>query len=301
MASIYTNIDKNRNETFLIISLFIGFLVLLGYVIGDIYYPGYGIVVSVYAFIFSGFSSWFSYYYSDKMVLSISGAKEISESDNQYLHRLVENLCIGAGLPKPKIYVIPDTAMNAFATGRDPEHAAICFTTGIIDRLDKIELEGVIAHELSHIGNFDIRLMTIVSVLVGTVVLVGDIVTRGVFYGSSSSRKKESGANGILILVGLLFIVLSPIIATLIKLAVSRNREYLADATAALLTRYPEGLASALEKLNNDKEILEAANGATAHLYISNPLKNNAHRSVIGNLFSTHPPTHERIARLRSM
>jgi len=250
-----------------------------------------------FAIIISGFSSLFSYYNSDKLVLAISGAHTVPESDNKYLHNLVENLCIGAGLPKPKIYMIEDTAMNAFATGRDPKHGVICFTSGIVDRLDKLELEGVIAHELSHIGNYDIRLMSIVSILVGTITLLADWVTRGAFYGGG---KKDKKGGGVIMLLGFLLIILSPIIATLIKLAVSRSREYLADSSAALLTRYPDGLANALRKLADDQELLEAANGATAHLYITNPLKGGI-GGVMANLFNTHPPIQERIKRLEAM
>jgi len=190
--------------------------------------------------------------------------------------------------------------MNAFATGRDPEHSVICFTTGMISSLEKRELEGVTAHELSHIGNYDIRLMSIVSVLVGTVTLLADWFTRGMFYGKRSRSNNSSELSGIILIFGLIFMILSPIIATFIKLAVSRNREYLADSSAALITRYPAGLASALRKLSQDQEILEAANGATAHLYISNPLRSDL-SGKIAQLFNTHPPIEERIRRLESM
>jgi heat shock protein HtpX len=271
----------------------------VGYFAGQYFGEGSGIAFLGYALIFSGISGFVSYYQSDKIILAISGAKEVKETDNQYIHNLVENLCIGSGLPKPKIYIINDTAMNAFATGRDPKHAVICFTTGIIERLNKLELEGVTAHELSHIGNYDIRLMSIVSVLVGTVVLLSDWFTRGIFYGGSRKDNKHEGS-GIFMLVGLVLLILSPIIASLIKLALSRQREYLADSSAALLTRYPKGLAEALRKITSDKEILEAANGATAHLYITNPLKGEQ-ASFMANLFSTHPPIFERIRRLEEM
>lgn len=281
----------------------LGFIVVVSFVgwfFGE-YFVRDGITFIGLALIFSGLSSFFSYYNSDKIVLKISGAKEVKETDNQDLHNLVENMSIASGVLKPRIYTIDDTAMNAFATGRDPEHAVICFTTGIINRLEKRELEGVVAHELSHIGNYDIRLMSIVSVLVGTITLLADFFTRGMFYGSRSKRSsKNSEIGGIVFIIGIVLVILSPIIATLIKLAVSRNREYLADSTAAMMTRYPAGLASALKKISADKEILEAANGATAHLYIANPLKNKK-SSALAGLFNTHPPVKERIRRLESM
>jgi heat shock protein HtpX len=295
MRNFFTEIENNKFKTWVIISLFTGFIIGLAY-LASLYYGrasfsmflGIGLIVS-------GISSFVSYYYSDKMILSMSGAREIDRRDSPEIYNLVENLCIGSGLPTPKVYIIEDTAMNAFATGRDPKHGVVCLTTGIISRLNKQELEGVIAHELAHIGNFDIRLSSIVSVLVGTIVFISDWMTHGMFYASSEDREMPAW-------MGILFIVIliaSPIIATLIQLAVSRNREYLADATAASMTRYPEGLASALEKISGDNEVLEAANGATAHLYISNPLKNSG--QFLANMFSTHPPIDERIRRLREM
>lgn len=295
-ASIYTHIDKNKRETVLIVGLFIVFITFLAWVISNLYF-GDALFLTSFALIFSGISGFISYYFSDKMVLALSGAHKISKEENPYIFNLVENLCIGAGLPMPKIYVIEDSAMNAFATGRNPDHSVICFTTGILTRLDKLELEGVIAHELAHIGNYDIRLMSVVSVLVGTVSLIADLLLRGV----RNVKHRDNGPGfGVFVLIGSILLILSPIIASLIKLAVSRNREYLADSTAALLTRYPDGLASALEKISQDTEILEAANSATAHLYISSPISNPAF-GFIGKLFSTHPPIEERIKRLREM
>jgi heat shock protein HtpX len=297
--NIYNRIDENKRQTVYIMLAFTAVISAIGYFAGQYFGEGSGVTFFGFALIFSGISGFISYYESDKIVLAISGAKEIKETDNHYIHNLVENLCIGAGLPKPKIYVIDDTAMNAFATGRDPNHAVICFTTGILDRLNKLELEGVTAHELSHIGNYDIRLMSIVSVLVGTIVLLSDWFTRGMFYGRS--RKSDRGdSSGILMLLGLALIILSPIIASLIKLALSRSREYLADSSAALLTRYPKGLADALRKISGDREILEAANGATAHLYITNPLKGEQ-VNFMAKLFSTHPPVEDRIKKLEEM
>lgn len=297
--NIYNRIDENKRQTAVIMLVFTAVVSAVAYFAGQYYGEGSGVMFLGFALIFSGISGFTSYYFSDKIVLSISNAKEVKESENPYIHKLVENLCIGSGLPKPKIYIINDTAMNAFATGRDPNHAVICFTSGIIDRLDKLELEGVIAHELSHIGNYDIRLMSIVSVLVGSIALLADWFTRGVFYGGSRKNNKSEGS-GILMLIGLLFIILSPVIASLIKLALSRSREYLADSSAALLTRYPKGLADALKKISGDKEILEVANGATAHLYIANPLK-SGQASFMAGLFSTHPPIADRIKKLEEM
>ena len=297
--NIYNRIAENKRRTVYIMVLFILVVSAIAYFMGDYFSYGNGVVFLGYALVFSGLSAFASYYASDKIVLAVSGAKEVKEQENPYLHKLVENLCIGSGMPKPRIYLIQDTAMNAFATGRDPKHAVLCFTSGIVARLDKLELEGVIAHELSHVGNYDIRLMSIVSVLVGTLVLVSDWLTRGVFYGSASRRSRSEGS-GILILVGFVLILLSPIIATLIKLALSRQREYLADASAALLTRYPKGLANALTKLADDREVLEAANGATAHLYITSPLK-GGQAGLLANLFSTHPPIQDRIRKLEAM
>lgn len=294
VASIYTHIDKNKRETVLIMFLFVLIVSALGYFFGEIFDPGYGFSYVGIALIFSGITSLFSYYNSDKLVLAISGAKEVKYQEAPQLHNLVDNMCIASGLPKPRIFVIEDTALNAFATGRDPEHSVICFTTGIISTLDKRELEGVVAHELSHIQNYDIRLMSIVSILVGTVTLLADWMTRGFIYGD---RKRDSQVGGAILLIGILLLILSPIIATLIKLAVSRNREYLADSSAALMTRYPKGLADALKKLAADKEVLEAANGATAHMYIANPLKGRS----ISSLFNTHPPIEDRIRRLEEM
>jgi heat shock protein HtpX len=215
----------------------------------------------------------------------------------------VENLCIGAGLPMPKVYVIEDGSPNAFATGRDPDHAVVCVTRGLLQKLDHLELEGVIAHELSHIGNYDIRLMTVVVVLVGVIALLADFMLRLTIWGAggrSSNRSRSSGYGALIIYaVAIIAIILAPIAAQLIKLALSRQREYLADASAAELTRYPEGLARALEKIAADTDPLEEANKATAHLYICNPL--HEHSSFLNNLFSTHPPIEERIAILRAM
>ena len=298
MATLYTAIDSNKRQTIIIMIVFIVFISLLAYVFGE--GSGYGIEWTGLAIIVSGLMSFSGYYFSDKIVLGISGAREVKKEDNPQLYNLVENLCIGAGLPLPRIYTIEDTAPNAFATGRDPQHAVICFTTGILSKLNKMELEGVVAHELSHIGNYDTRLMSIVVVLVGIVVLMSDWFRRFLWFGGGRKRDRDSGQLGaILAIVGIVLAILSPIFAELMKLALSRQREYLADASASLLTRYPEGLASALEKIAADREPLEVANKATAHLYIINPLKD--HKGSLNSLFSTHPPVEERIARLRNV
>lgn len=301
MATIYANIDSNIRNTWFIVFAFVGVLAFMGWFIGIVFFEGDGLTFTAFALIIAGITSFISYYNSDKIVLAVSGAILLEKQNNLQVFNIVQNLCIGAGLPMPKIYTINDTAMNAFATGRDPAHAVLCLTSGIIDRLDKLELEGVIAHELSHIGNYDIRLMSIVSVLVGTVTLLADFFTRGMFYGGRRSRDNDSQINGLLMILGLILIILSPIIATLIQLAVSREREFLADASGALLTRYPKGLADALVKISNDREVLEAANGATAHLYICSPLRSEQIGGFFAGLFDTHPPIKDRIKRLHEM
>lgn len=298
--NIYSQINSNKLKTWIIISLFIVFVTTLMYVYGNA--SGYGLSFVGIALIISGLMSFASYYYSDKIVLGMSKAKQIKKNDFPEFFRIVENLCIGAGIPMPKVYVIDDSAPNAFATGRDPQHAVVCATTGILQKLNKTELEGVIAHELSHIKNFDIRLMAVVVVLVGLVALLADFFMRSLWFGGNR-RDDRGGSNtqGIFLIIGIVLAILSPIIATLIQLAVSRKREFLADASGALLTRYPEGLASALEKIGKDKEPLEVANNATAHLYIANPFKGKISGNWFANLFNTHPPIEERIKILRSM
>lgn len=275
--------------------LFLIFIIGLGWFFSYLY-DNYAILVA--AVVWSTTQTLISYYYSDKITLAISRAKEAPRAEPYLLlHRTVENLAIAAGLPKPKVYAIEDTALNAFATGRDPKHAAVTITTGLLEKLENEELEGVIAHEMSHIGNYDIRLMTIAVVLVGIVALVSDLFLRWQWLGGSRRDNKEG--QGYLMIIALLMAILAPIAATLIQLAISRKREFLADASGALLTRYPEGLASALEKIASDREILEAANRATAHLYIVNPFKGKM--SAVTRLFMTHPPIGERIKALRSM
>jgi len=302
--NIYDQIDSNKRKTFFFILFFILFIVFLGWIMGFAFEDQLTFLVIASAIAI--FSSVGSYYFSDKMVLAISGAKEIQKSDNPELYNIVDNLCIGAELPGPKIYIIDDSAPNAFATGRDPRHAVVAVTTGLLQKMDKPELEAVIAHELSHIGNYDIRLMTIVAILAGTVVLLSDLFMRWSFFGGRG-RQREGRNSGqaqlIIFVIAIVLAILSPIIAQLIKLAISRKREYLADAGSAMITRNPEALARALEKLTADTEPLEAANKATAHMYIINPLKEyeGSSRGWFAGMFMTHPPVEERVAALRAM
>lgn len=299
MPNVYQNINSNKRDTVVIFTLFTAIIFAICWFIGEYFTEGGGTSLLGLAFIFSGLSGLFSYFNSDKVILAVSGAKELKYEDAPEVHKLVENMSIASGIPKPKIYVINDSSMNAFATGRDPQHSVICFTTGIIQRLEKRELEGVIAHEMSHIGNYDIRLMSIVSILVGGISLLADWFTRGFFF-RGRKRDDDSYVSVIILLVGVILILLSPLIATLIKLAISRKREYLADSTAALITRYPKGLADALRKISQDTEVLETANSATAHLYISDPVRGKK-KNKLSSFFDTHPPVEERIRRLESM
>jgi heat shock protein HtpX len=289
---IYSEISNNKRKTALLITFFLVLIIGLGYFFA--YQQNQPLLLPI-AVGFSVLMSFGSYFYSDKIVLAMSKAREVKRTDDPELYRTVENLAIAAGLPTPKVYLIDDTALNAFATGRDPKHAVLCITTGLRAQLTKPELEGVMAHELSHVGNYDIRLSTIIVVLVGIVTLLSDWMLRATFWGRKSRDNNQASA--IFAIVGLVLAILSPIAATLIQLAISRKREYLADASGALLTRYPAGLASALRKIAGDREPLEVANKATAHLYIANPFK----AKNISNLFNTHPPIEERIKRLESM
>lgn len=299
MNNLYQQVDSNKFKSNLIIGLFIGFFGAVAYLITLVYDLGPGFITS--AVIFSSLSALASYYFSDRMILGISRAKPATKTDHFDFYTVTENLSLAAQLPSPKLYVIEDTAMNAFATGRDAEHAIVCATTGLLNRLDRTELEGVIAHELSHIKNYDIRLMSLVAILVGSLTLIADWLMRMSFLGNRSKDDSNSQSGLITGIIGVVLILLSPLIANLIQLAISRRREFLADASAAQITRYPEGLAKALEKISQDQEPLEVANKATAHLYIANPLINR-HDSIgwFANLFSTHPPIAERIAALRS-
>ncbi len=296
----YSAIGQNKRRSALLIFCFLLVIISLGYVFSRAYgNPG----ILVFAVVFSSISAVFSYYFSDSITLAMSKAKEISRQSHPDLFRVVENLTITAGLPLPRIYVIDDTAINAFATGRDPKHAVVCVTTGSLARLNKTELEGVLAHELSHVGNYDIRFMTLVVILVGIITLLGDWFFRIGVWGGRRKNDNEGGNNQIFAIIGIVLAILSPFIAMLMQLAVSRQREYLADASGALLTRYPEGLASALEKIAQDTEALEVANKATAHLYIASPFHLDSKRTTgwLANLFNTHPPLQDRIKRLREI
>jgi len=296
MATLYTQKDKNIRKTWFLIFIFLIFIIGLGWVFS---YQFQSPVILVIAVVFSSSISFISYWYSDKIVLKMSQAKEIKKQDNPELYRLVENLCITAGLPLPRIYIIEEISPNAFATGRDPKHAVVAVTRGLLEKLDRSELEGVLAHELSHIGNRDILLQTVVVVLVGIVALLSDWFVRWSVFGRNRRSNNQGGSQfaGIMVLIGFVLAILSPLIATLIHLAISRKREFLADADSALLTRYPEGLARALEKISQDQTPLKVANKATAHLYISNPFKGKKIRKI----FNTHPPIEERISILRGM
>ncbi|MDO8529334.1 MAG: M48 family metallopeptidase [bacterium] len=295
--TIYTQADKNTRLTWFYITGFLVFVILIGYIFAGAMRNS---VILYIAVIFSIVMSFASYWWSDKIVLAMSKAKPVTRENAREVYNLVENLCITAGLPIPKIYIIDDSAPNAFATGRDPQHGVICLTTGIIQKLEKSELEGVIAHELSHIGNRDILLSTVVVVLVGFVTLLADWFRNWIFWGGRrrSGNNSEGGQlQMILMIVAIILSILAPIAAILMQLAISRKREFLADADGALLTRYPDGLARALEKISADTEKLEVANRATAHLFIINPFKGKN----ISKLFTTHPPIEDRIKALRGM
>lgn len=295
--NIYQQINANRQKTWLIMAFFIAFISLVAYVFGQAQESGFSYLGI--ALIISGLLTLGSYYFGDQVILKISNARSAKRKKDFNFFTVTENLCIGVGLPMPKLYVIDDSAPNAFATGRDPDHAVVCATSGLLNKLDRAELEGVIAHELSHIKNYDIRLMAIVAVLVGMIAYLADIFNRSLWWRGRERKEKEG--QGFLIFIGVVLAILSPLIAQLIQLAISRKREFLADASAALLTRNPYALADALEKISKDKEVLEAANNATAHLYIINPFKGKEFGAWFAHLFNTHPPVEERIKILRSL
>ncbi len=295
MATLYTEQSKNVTKTWLLMSIFFGIVVALGWFV-SYYYNNPTILYFFFAF--SVLMNFFSYWYSHKIVLKLAGAKEAKREEYFDLYNAVENLAITAGLPKPKLYVISDPAPNAFATGRDKEHAVVAVTTGLLSILDKNELEGVISHELSHIGNRDMLLSTVIVVLVGFITIVADIFRHNLIHGGS--RDSDNKGAGILILVGIVLSILAPFFAILIQLAISRKREFLADATGALLTRYPEGLASALQKISTYSKPMNRQSSAIAHLYIADPKgdKSSKVAKKIGGLFATHPPVTERVQAL---
>jgi|SRR3989344_4304244 len=292
MATLYTEQSKNVTKTWLLMTVFFVVVIFFGYFV-SIYYGNANIL---YLFVlFSVFMNIFSYWFSDKIVLKLSGAKLAKREENFVLYTSVENLAITAGLPMPKVYIIEDNAPNAFATGRDKNHAVVAVTTGLLAILDKNELEGVLAHELSHIGNKDMLLSTIVVVLVGFVTILADVFTRSILWGNH--RNDDNKASGLFMIVGIIFSILAPLFAMLIQLAISRKREFLADASGALLTRYPAGLASALGKISKYSKPMVRQSSAIAHLYISDP-KGPKFGKKISSFFATHPPVEERIKAL---
>lgn len=295
--NLYTNISSNNRKTWLLMSVFFIFIIALGWLFSYLYQSE---EILIFAIGLSFFSSFFAYWFSDKIVLGLSHAKEIKKSDAPELYRLVENLSITAGLPLPKIYIINESAPNAFATGRNKNHAVIAVTRGLLEKLEKVELEGVIAHELSHIGNKDMLLQTVVVILAGTVAYLSHLMLRINLLGRGRGGSRRSGQIEIILMVfSLLAIILAPIAATILRLAISRKREFLADASGAMLTRYPEGLARALEKISADPSPIKTASNATAHLYIANPLKGKEGTSWFTKLFMTHPPVQDRLKALR--
>lgn len=306
---MYEHIAKNRAKTILIIIGFVFFLSLIGYFVGmyfDYRYgmgTAYSVALMVIALIIALFASFGSYYFSDRIVLSMTGARPVSREDDPRLYYMVEGLSIAAGLPMPAIYIIYDQGMNAFATGRNPKKGVIVFTRGLLESLNDEELKGVISHELAHIKNYDILLGTIIVVLVGMVSIIANIMTRLLFFGGRGRRSTKGSGGGIIMIVvmviGVLFIIVSPVVAMIIRMAISRNREYLADSTGVLISRYPPGLASALRKISSNSEV-KTASSATAHLFISNPLGEKS-RVMFKSLFNSHPPVKERIERLNEM
>ena len=292
MATLYTHQSQNITKTWLLMTVFFVVIILLGWFI-SVYYGNPNILYLFFAF--SVLMNVFSYWFSDKIVLKLAGAKEAKREEYFDLYTSVENLSITAGLPMPKVYVVQDVAPNAFATGRNKEHAVVCATTGLLAILKKNELEGVIAHELSHIGNRDMLLSTVVVVLVGFVTIIADVFRHNLFF--SGGRDNDSKGAGILVIVGILLSILAPLFAVLIQLAISRKREFLADASGALLTRYPEGLSSALSKISQYIKPMARQSSAIAHLYIADPKGSRFGKKITG-LFATHPPIEERIKAL---
>ena len=300
MATLYTNRDSNIRKTWLLITLFLSVVIGIGWVFSWIYgNPG----ILYIAVIFSILMNVAAYWWSDKIVLGMYRAIPIDHNKNLELYHTVENLCITAGLPLPRIYVIPELQPNAFATGRDKNHAVVCVTQGLLNRLNKTELQGVLAHEMSHIGNKDMLLSTVVAVLAGTVAMLANMFMRVSFWGGGRRRSNNDNNNSgaILLVLGIVAAILAPIAATLVQLAISRKREFLADADGVLLTRYPEGLASALEKISADQTPIRVTNDATASLFIDSPYKGKQKTHWFTKLFSTHPPIEERIKALRDM
>ena len=298
MPTLYSQHDSNIRKTWILIFSLSIFIIGLGWLFSYLYE---NIAILVIAFVWSILMNIFSYWYSDKIVLAITQAKPIEKKDNPELYRLVENLCITAGLPLPKIYILNENQPNAFATGRNSEHAIIAVTKGLLEKLERVELEGVISHELAHIGNRDMLLGTVIVILVGAIALLSRLFLRISFYGGERRRDSKGSAGAIFFIFGIVAAIVAPLAATLIRLAISRKREFLADATGALLTRYPEGLARALEKISTDTTSMKVANESTCHLFISSPFKGEQSKNWFTKLFSTHPPIEERTRALRDM
>ncbi len=298
MATAYKYEAANIRKTWIIMILFFAFVILVSWVFSYVFGNALILYIGVALAIFMNI---FSYWNSDKLVIKMSGAKPMDKNTHKEVYNIVENLTIATGLPMPKLYIIDDPAPNAFATGRDPEHSAVAVTSGLLERLDKTELEGVLAHELSHIKNRDILVSTIAVVLVGFVAILSDFFLRSLWFSGGSRREGDARLQLILFVVGIILAILAPIAASLIQLAISRKREFLADASGALMTRYPDGLASALKKISSYPGELKRANHATAHMYISNPFRERGFKAKLGKLFMTHPPVEERIKALMDM
>jgi heat shock protein HtpX len=294
MPTLYTQAEKNVRKTWFLMTSFFIFIIFLGWLFSQVFNSPF---ILYFAVIFATFQSFISYWYSDKIVLAMTRARQIGKKDNPELYRIVENLCIGAGLPLPKIYILDEDQPNAFATGRDKNHAAIAVTRGLLERLERSELEGVIAHELAHIGNKDMLLQTITVTLVGFVAILSDFFLRMSRFSFARKKRERDASQAILFIFAILAAILAPLAAQLIHFAISRKREFLADATGALITRYPEGLARALEKIASYPYSMKGASQGTAHLWISNPFRGG----TLAKLFSTHPPIEERIKALREM
>lgn len=300
--NLYSHKDSNIRKTWLLMAVFFGIVIVVGWIFSQVYQsPG----ILYFAVFFSVLMNIISYWFSDKIVLRMHKARAVELKSHPELYRVLENLSITAGVPMPKFYLINDSAPNAFATGRNPKHAVVCATSGLLEVLDRSELEGVLAHELSHIGNRDMLVSTVAVVLVGFVAILSDVFSRSLMFGGFRDGDRENRTGGIIIIVGILLSILAPIIASLIHLAISRKREFLADASGALLTRYPEGLARALEKISMHSRPLKTASNATAHLFLENPFgADHPNRGIerktpfIVKLFSTHPPVEERVKAL---
>lgn len=298
---MFEDVRRNKIKSVFIVSVFILMITLIVYYISIAFEIDASIALTI-ALLFSIISSWASYFYSDKIILAISHARPATEAEDKKIINILDGLMISSGLPsRPRLYVVEDAQPNAFATGRNPKHAIICVTTGLLDKLEYYELEGVIAHEMAHIKNYDILLSAVVTVMVGFIVMLSDMFTRGFFYRSGRSKDNDSEGNGILMVVGLVLLILSPILGKLMQMAVSRRREFLADSTAIEFTRNPDGLISALRKLDDDPNELQFANKATENMYIVNPFKKKANEKKKASLFSTHPSIDDRIEALQNI